>query len=516
MKKVFLIIFVFLMILFNNNIIYASKVSGGVVKKSGDSIPISELNNHRPFGSTKTISEVCFYERMDKESGTTDTKELLIYSDGTASVFWSGIACNQLAHNNHCVDGDSDGSGLKNWGKNSIGVDNNLNENMDASKWYSDNKICPSFMAQSEYYGANWFYISLGSTKGNLDTIKSKANGLPGTTYLWSNTGEEISFTADITCSYAIEEDGEEKVKVYFSKSGNARAEKTSDFSSKGKKVVHVEANSRLSSNTFLRLIEDDKCPKTLSACLLNVDFSWYDFIGLGHPMFYPYYLYRAATHVSERKLMIYGDQSLTSDFCSSDDSTDLNCIGNNCSDKSICQGYTDYYKQVKDDINAYMNASSKEKSTKLDIYNSDKEKLREFCVSVLKTQNYAEGTCIDQCLKLSGEISILETKAGLKNPYAKSKCNIGESIVNMVYNVLKWAKYIAPALVIILSMLDFIKAIASQSDDEMKKAQGKFVKRLIVAALLFLLPFIINFMLKTFGMYNSKCDVNNLFSSSK
>ena len=49
-----------------------------------------------------------------------------------------------------------------------------------------------------------------------------------------------------------------------------------------------------------------------------------------------------------------------------------------------------------------------------------------------------------------------------------------------------------------------------------MKKAQGKFVKRLIVAALLFLLPFIINFMLKTFGMYNSKCDVNNLFSSSK
>ena len=85
-----------------------------------------------------------------------------------------------------------------------------------------------------------------------------------------------------------------------------------------------------------------------------------------------------------------------------------------------------------------------------------------------------------------------------------------------MVYNVLKWAKYIAPALVIILSMLDFIKAIASQSDDEMKKAQGKFVKRLIVAALLFLLPFIINFMLKTFGIYNSKRDVNNLFSSSK
>ena len=66
--------------------------------------------------------------------------------------------------------------------------------------------------------------------------------------------------------------------------------------------------------------------------------------------------------------------------------------------------------------------------------------------------------------------------------------------------------------LVTILSMLDFIKAIASQSDDEMKKAQGKFVKRLIVAALLFLLPFIINFVLKTFGFYNSKCDITDLF----
>ena len=49
--------------------------------------------------------------------------------------------------------------------------------------------------------------------------------------------------------------------------------------------------------------------------------------------------------------------------------------------------------------------------------------------------------------------------------------------------------------------------------DDDMKKAQGKFVKRLMVAALLFLLPLIINFMLKTFGLYSSECDISDLFS---
>ena len=49
------------------------------------------------------------------------------------------------------------------------------------------------------------------------------------------------------------------------------------------------------------------------------------------------------------------------------------------------------------------------------------------------------------------------------------------------------------------------------KNDDDMKKAQSKFVKRLIVAALLFLLPLIINFVLQTFGFYNSGCDITDL-----
>lgn len=142
--------------------------------------------------------------------------------------------------------------------------------------------------------------------------------------------------------------------------------------------------------------------------------------------------------------------------------------------------------------------------------YNEKLEELKSYCKSVIKYQNYGD-SCMSSCLGLQDTLK--EKDALIDDLNNNTECYLTESIVSMVYNILKWAKYIAPVLVIILSILDFIKAIAAQNDDDMKKAQGKFVKRLIVAALLFLLPLIINFMLKTFGLYNSACDISNLFS---
>ena len=139
---------------------------------------------------------------------------------------------------------------------------------------------------------------------------------------------------------------------------------------------------------------------------------------------------------------------------------------------------------------------------------------LKSYCNSYISNNNYDETDtgCMKKCLNLHRNIYDLEKEVGIVR-MVESDCPISSSIIGFVYNILKWAKYIVPALVIILSMLDFIKAIASQSEDDMKKAQGKFIKRLIAAALLFLGPLIINFMLKTFGLYSSKCDVFNLFS---
>ena len=155
-------------------------------------------------------------------------------------------------------------------------------------------------------------------------------------------------------------------------------------------------------------------------------------------------------------------------------------------------------------------------KTTSLKDMNNIEEQLKTYCTSVLRNYDYNEfqESCINDCLTLKHDLNELRKGTDLYESYGdvSDSCSIGSSIISMVYNVLKWAKYILPAIIIILTMLDFIKAIAAQNDDDMKKAQGKFVKRLIVAALFFLLPLIINFVLQTFGFYDQNCDITALF----
>ena len=55
--------------------------------------------------------------------------------------------------------------------------------------------------------------------------------------------------------------------------------------------------------------------------------------------------------------------------------------------------------------------------------------------------------------------------------------------------------------LLIVLSVMDFIKAVASDSEDEIRKVGSKFVKRLIVAALIFILPLLLEFLLGIFNI---------------
>lgn len=58
--------------------------------------------------------------------------------------------------------------------------------------------------------------------------------------------------------------------------------------------------------------------------------------------------------------------------------------------------------------------------------------------------------------------------------------------------------KIVVPILLIILGMIDMLKATSSQKEDEMKKAQQIFVKRLIAALLVFFIVAIVQF---TFGI---------------
>lgn len=137
--------------------------------------------------------------------------------------------------------------------------------------------------------------------------------------------------------------------------------------------------------------------------------------------------------------------------------------------------------------------------------YNTEKENLRSFCSSVLKTGDYKLDPCVESCLNFTSDIQDIE---GIN--VSSGKCSLSDRIVNWIANIMKWIKYIAPVLVIIFGIMDFIKAIASNSDDAMKKAQGRFIKRIIVAALVFLVPFVIEFALNTFNLVsdNPYCNI--------
>ena len=116
---------------------------------------------------------------------------------------------------------------------------------------------------------------------------------------------------------------------------------------------------------------------------------------------------------------------------------------------------------------------------------------------------NY-EYSCINLCLNINDDLP-----ESLSSP---KDCGLSARIIAFIYNILKWVKYITPVLVIILGILDFVKALAAQDDDAMKKAQGKFVKRLIAAVLLFLLPLIIDYVLSVFHLVNDSCNINEIF----
>lgn len=63
--------------------------------------------------------------------------------------------------------------------------------------------------------------------------------------------------------------------------------------------------------------------------------------------------------------------------------------------------------------------------------------------------------------------------------------------LTNMAINILQIA---APAILVVMGMIDFFKAMSSGKEDEIKKNQNIFIKRLIIAVLIFFIVVIVKF----------------------
>ena len=134
-------------------------------------------------------------------------------------------------------------------------------------------------------------------------------------------------------------------------------------------------------------------------------------------------------------------------------------------------------------------------------------QKISAKCDKILKNYLYSETQkeCIKKCVDLSHILNewkkgsdLYQEKLGQNN---NNKCRMSERLVSWLMKIIEWIRYIVPTLLIILSIIEFIKAIASDSEDEIRKAGSRFVKRLIVAALIFVLPLILEFLLGIFNI---------------
>ena len=132
-------------------------------------------------------------------------------------------------------------------------------------------------------------------------------------------------------------------------------------------------------------------------------------------------------------------------------------------------------------------------------------EGIKKYCSAVLKINNYSsnENSCINLCLN--------KIKDLYQNQYPSTRCGMSGRLILFIGKVVKWMKYLVPVIVIVLSIIDFIKATGADKEDEIKKAQNKFIRRLIIAALIFIMPFIIEFVLNKMGFDASGCGIIDL-----
>lgn len=77
---------------------------------------------------------------------------------------------------------------------------------------------------------------------------------------------------------------------------------------------------------------------------------------------------------------------------------------------------------------------------------------------------------------------------------------NDEKSVAWLLQKLLNYIKILGPSIAIVLGSIDFIKAIVSSDEENMKKTQKRFINRLIAATLLFFIPLIVELLLGLFG----------------
>ena len=95
----------------------------------------------------------------------------------------------------------------------------------------------------------------------------------------------------------------------------------------------------------------------------------------------------------------------------------------------------------------------------------------------------------------LKSKYKTLADKANI-SPIVDCETLLGENLIKKINSYLNIIKIVVPILLLVYGIMDFVKALFSSDDGEMKKAQQTFMKRLLIAVLIFLVPIVVNLLL--------------------
>lgn len=100
-----------------------------------------------------------------------------------------------------------------------------------------------------------------------------------------------------------------------------------------------------------------------------------------------------------------------------------------------------------------------------------------------------------NQTTKESYDTKLTRTKTEIIDVTQKMNCEklFDDELMEIINEILQYIRIIVPILVIGLGSLDFAKAVIAPKEDEMKKAQTTFIKRVIIGVAFFFIPAIVD-----------------------
>ena len=185
---------------------------------------------------------------------------------------------------------------------------------------------------------------------------------------------------------------------------------------------------------------------------------------------------------------------------------------------KKYCGNKTPCYKHVYNNIITYTTSCNKG-TTK-----SGKSVRKTTCKKVDKGKCNSTTNKATASTKTSG--GSYTTTTGLKyvacgSGVQLSKCNgEGKGAYDIPYMIpaltafaVNALKIVTPVILIITAMIQLLKAVAASNEDAIKNAQGKLVKKMIIAVMVFLVIYIVQFAVAKVAEDDERSSVSNCFS---